>query len=138
MQQHNGPRMDAGSQFGKGLLLTGLCIRFPVHISQTPEKSMVPHLFCCLQILRIIFSLWRSVIWAHFRPGNLLIKLLYFLHFLCKCGRISQFAHILMMVGMISNRVPIRYHFFDQLRTGFQEVAYYKERGRCIMLFQSV
>ena len=61
VEQHDGSVVDAGQQFGIGLLRRRLIVRVPVHIGQTPEHGGVSQLLGLLQILHTVFSLRRAV-----------------------------------------------------------------------------
>ena len=61
MEQHDGPIVDAGDEFGEGLLRRGLVIHVPVHIGQAPEHGAVAQGLGLAQILLAVFSLRRAV-----------------------------------------------------------------------------
>ena len=66
--------MDAAQKFFKGLFFRGLFVFIPVHIGQAPEKGLISHILCHLQVVFAVFSLRRTVVSLHFLASGLLIE----------------------------------------------------------------
>ena len=66
--------MDAAQKFFKGLFFRGLFVFIPVHIGQAPEKGLISHILCHLQIAFTVFSLRGAVVPLHFLSSGLFIE----------------------------------------------------------------
>ena len=65
VKQDNGAGMNAGQQLFKGLRFGWLLIFLPVHIGQTPEKSLIAHVIGHFQVAFTVFALGGTVILFH-------------------------------------------------------------------------
>ncbi len=130
--------MDTSHKLFKRLLMAGLGILVPIHISQAPEKSRISHVLCHLQVCSTVFPLRRTIIHSQFRPCNLTELIRHIIHFLLKRGLIGNFGHVIMMICMVSHRVSVLHHAFYDIRSRFQKMPNYKKSSRSVMFFQCI
>lgn len=83
---------------------------------QDSRKSLISHALRHFHIFRAEFSLWRSVVFRHFRSGYGLKQGFHILHFFSEGGFIGNLRHIQMMVCMVADRMPVLHHSFYDFR----------------------
>ena len=130
--------MDASDQFSISLLLCRLCIRIPVHIGEAPEKGLIPQFFCHRKILCTVFALRWSVILCHLLSGHFLKQTADCIELFLKRLFVRDCRHIRMMIGVISHRVSLCNHPFDQFRRTLQKMSHDKKSSRCIVFFECI
>lgn len=130
--------MNAAGQLFKSFLMGRLLILIPVYIGETPEKGLISEIFCHLQIVCTVFSLWRTVKRNHFLTGDLLVECGDAVQFLgkgCLCGNPG---HIRVRPGMISDNMTLSCHAFDEIRLIGEKIADNKEGCGSLMLFECI
>ena len=138
MEQYDGTVVDTGQELGIGLLRCGLVVHIPVHIRKAPQNGLVAQGLGLPQILHIVFSLGRAVVFAHGLAGGLLEEGLQGLQLLLESGLVADGGHIRVVIGVVAHHVPLRHHAADQVRGGLDHVARHKEGRRGVVLFQRV
>ena len=107
-----------GQQLFKGFLFGWLLIFIPVHIGQTPEKSLIAHVIGHFQVAFTVFALGGTVILFHWLSRGLLVQGFQVIQFLFKGFLGGDFRHIRMVEGMVSHIVALGNHSLYQVRTG--------------------
>ncbi|CAN3971772.1 Stage 0 sporulation A-like protein, partial [Dysosmobacter welbionis] len=138
VEQHDGSVVDAGQQFGIGLLRRRLIVRVPVHIGQTPEHGGVSQLLGLLQILHTVFSLRRAVELGERLSCGLLVQGLQVRQLLLECGHVRDAGHIRVVVRVVAHNVALCRHAADDVGSRFDHMPHHKEGGGGIVLFQGV
>ena len=138
MEQHHRPGVNAGDELLKSCIGTGLAVPVPVHISKTPKNSFIAQILRLPQILFTVDSLRRAIIFFHWLSHRLLIGGFHILQFLLKCGGVGNFAHIVVVHGMVADGVPLPCHAAHQIRVLANVGAYQEKSGRGIVLFQRI
>ena len=138
MQQNNRPVMHARQELGKRLLLCRLVVYIPVHIGKAPEIGTVAELLRHLQILLAVFALRRTVEPRHRLTDRFFVSLLDRRHFRLKRRHIADLGHVVMMIGVVADQMPLLRHAAQKLRRRLDIMPHHKKCRWGVMLFQRV
>ena len=138
MQQHHRAGVGPRQQLGEGLLPGGLGIVVPVHVGKAPENRPVAQSLRHAQVFLTVYPLRRAVVFGHVLTGGVLVQRLQVLQFLCECRLFGNFAHVVVVHGVVAHDMPFLRHSAHQIGV-FLDVVAHEKKGRLdVVLLQRV